>query len=300
MDLDRAVDHVVRSLRVQRGRLPGELTPAFDALLARRGMSTNDRAAFSHPLGHPLVSFPIWVADAVGAGGAEGEGRLLDLIEATLAGYLYVRVHDDRLDEDIGDPDEALFLADSFLIRHQALLARHVGSSDRFWELFERTAHEYAGAMLLERSLLRPDASYGPAEFDRVLGRSRPLVLGGAALLAIADRWDLLESLQRFVHHAVRSSQLVDDLLDCEVDRANARLTWVVRRLGGEAGPEAMARRLIEGGVDEIVTEAAADIDAAKGAAEMIGMPAARVWLEDRRAALSNLHEQLVLRFLLG
>src|SRR5262249_10089251 len=157
---------------------------------------------------------------------------------------------------------------------------------------FEAIAAEYATAMLLERSVLRAGAAYGPDEFDRVLGRSRPLVLPGAALLDVADRWDLVEPLQRFVHHTVRASQLVDDLLDCEADRAAGRLTWVVRRLGGEAGRETMMTALVSGGVDEIVADALRDVDAADIAAAEVGMVDACTWLDARRQQTVALHEQ--------
>jgi hypothetical protein len=300
MDPDRVQRAVQARLRDQRGRLSPDLWAGFDALMARRGFLSDRADAFFHPLGQPIVSFPLWVAAAVGDAGPADEGRLLDLVEATVVGYLYVRVQDDRLDEAIGDPDEALFLADAFLVRHQTLLARHVGSSPRFWDLFEQVAADYSAAMLLERSVMRAGSTYGPDEFDRVLRRSHPLVLPGAALLDIADRWDLLQPLRRFVHLAVRAAQLVDDLLDCESDRAAGRLTWVVRRLDGEAGPEAMARAFVTGGVDEIVAEALADIDAAQAAANDAGLAEVRAWLDARRAALLSLLERVLVEVLLG
>jgi hypothetical protein len=281
-----------------RRQSSADLRPAFDALLERRGFLSSDPDALYNPLGHPIALFPTWVAGAVGRD--DSEERLLDLIEATIAGYLYVRVHDDRLDEGIGDPDESLFLADAFLVRHQALLARHVGSSPRFWNLFEQVAAEYTTAMLLERSLMRLGATYGSDEFDLVLGRSRPLVLPGVAVLDVANRWDLVEPLQRFVHHAVRAAQLVDDLLDCEIDRAAGRLTWVVRRLGGQAGATAMVHALLAGGIDEIVADALDDVDASDAAAAELGMVDARAWLVARRAEIVTLHEKILTRFLLG
>jgi hypothetical protein len=283
-----------------RGRLAKDLLPAFDALVARRGFSSSESDPLFHPLGHPLASFPTWVATAVGRDTADDEPRLLDLIEATVAGYLYVRVHDDRLDEGIGDPDESLFLADAFLVRHQTLLARHVGSSRRFWGMFEQVADEYAAAMLLERSLMQVGATYGAHEFDLVLGRSRPLVLPGVAVLDVAGRWDLVEPLQRFVHHAVRATQLVDDLLDCEIDRAAGRLTWVVRRLGGDVSAAEMAHTLLAGGIDEIVADALGDVDASDAAAAEVGMDDARAWLDARRSEIVTLHERILTRFLLG
>jgi hypothetical protein len=300
MNPDRVQRAVQARLRDQRGRLSPDLWAGFDALMARRGFLSDRADVFFHPLGQPIVSFPLWVAAAVGDAGRADEGRLLDLVEATVVGYLYVRVQDDRLDEAIGDPDEALFLADAFLVRHQALLARHVGSSLRFWDLFEQVAADYSAAMLLERSVMRAGSTYGADEFDRVLRRSHPLVLPGAALLDIADRWDLLQPLRKFVHHAVRAAQLVDDLLDCESDRAAGRLTWVVRRLDGEAGPEAMARAFVTGGFDEIVADALADIDAAQAAASDAGLAEVRAWLDARRAALLGLRERVLVHLLLG
>jgi hypothetical protein len=283
-----------------RRRVPAELGPAFDSLLARRGFLAAEPEPLFHPLGHPIASLPVWVGATVGLDGADGEARLLDLIEATIVGYLYVRVHDDRLDEGLGDPDEALFLAATFLVRHQTLLARHVGGSERFWTFFEQVAADYSAAMLLERSVLRAGATYGPREFDLVLGRSRPLILPAAALVDLADRWELLVPLQRFVHHCVRAAQLVDDLLDCEADRAAGRLTWTVRRLGGEAGANAMVRALVAGGVDEILADALRDVEASETAAVDLGMVAARSWLAERRAEIVALGETILTRFLLG
>jgi hypothetical protein len=300
MNPSEVQDAVQARLRHHRRRLSPDLWPGFDALMARRGFLSDDPDVFFHPLGQPIVSFPMWVAEAVGDDSPTNRGRLLDLVEATVAGYLYVRVQDDRLDEAIGDPDEALFLADAFLVRHQVLLARHVGSSQRFWALFEQVATDYSAAMLLERSVMRVGSTYGPEEFDRVLRRSHPLVLTGAALLDIADRWEMLEPLRRFVHHAVRAAQLVDVLLDCEVDRAAGRFTWVVRRLDGELGPEAMARAFVTGGLDEIVDEALADIEAAQAAASDAGMTEGRAWLDARRGELHSLRERILVHFLLG
>jgi hypothetical protein len=222
------------------------------------------------------------------------------MVEATVTGYLYVRVHDDRLDDDVGDPDLALFLADTFLIRHQALIARHVGTDRRFWELFQSVADRYADAMLVERQVLMRHSHYDGAVFERVLDRSQPLVLPGAALLSAADRWELLESLQSFVRHTVRSGQLVDDLMDCVMDLKRGRYTWVVRRLGGEQGREVMLSRLVGTGIDEVVNDVLADLESAGAAAKAVGMPDAATWISTRRQAVLDLRERLLLSELFG
>jgi hypothetical protein len=300
LDADRVHAELIARLDGLGRRLAPELLPAYEALLDRRGFREADAAALLHPLGQPIVAFPLWVADAVAGPRPLPPDVVLDVVEATVMGYLYVRVHDDRLDDGIGDPDEALFLASALLVRHQALLARHVGASARFWTMFEQVANDYATAMLLEHRLWSTGAVYGEAEFDQVLRRSQPLVLPGAALLSMADRWELLDDLQRFVRHVVRAGQLVDDLLDCEVDRAAGRFTWVVRRLRGEAGAEALARALLGSGVDEIVADILADVDAATASARSGGLDAALPWLDARRADVLALRDAVLLRFLMG
>ena len=291
-------DEVRRRLMSLRGRLSPWLVSEFDDLMVRMRLLPGS-GSLSHPLTQPLVEFPTWVSRAVDHGSGR-DARLADMVEATVTGYLYVRVHDDRLDDDLGNPDLAMFLADTFLIRHQSLIARHVGTDPRFWELFQSMADGYTNAMLLENRALRREAHYDAAVFDRVLDRSQPLVLPGAALLSVAGRWELLEPLQRFVRHTVRSGQLVDDLMDCLQDLERSRYTWVVRRLGGEQGHDVMLSRLIGTGVDEVVNDVFADLDSALNAAEAVGMTDAVAWAAARRRSVLDLRERMLLSELFG
>jgi hypothetical protein len=285
-------------LLVLRSRVSPWLVGEFDDLMARMRL-LSDPAALSHPLAQPLVQFPAWVSAAVDHGPG-CQDRLDDMVEATVTGYLYVRVHDDRLDDDLGDATLAMFLADSFLIRHQVLMAQHVGTDPRFWELFQAVADGYADAMLLERLALKRESRYDSTVFDAVLNRSQPLVLPGAALLSVADRWELLPELQAFVRYTVRSGQLVDDLMDCLQDLQRNRYTWVVRRLGGEQGRQVMLDRLVGTGVDEVVNDVVADLDSARAAAEAMGMADAVTWTTDRRRSVIDLRERLLLSQLFG
>jgi hypothetical protein len=256
-------------------------------------------SVLSNPLVQPLVQFPIWVSGAVDRSPGREE-TLADVVEATVAGYLFVRIQDDRLDDDVGDPDTAMFLADMFLIRHQVLLARHVGRNPKFWELFQSVAEGYVGAMLFEQEAVRRESQYDAEVFDLVLARSRPLLLPGAALLSVSDRWELLQPLRRFVSHVVRAGQLIDDLVDCVRDLERGRFTWVVRRLGGEHGSELMVQTLINGGIDDIVADVMADLDSAGGAAVAVGMTDAAQWIEARRAAAIELRDKMLLSALFG
>ena len=136
--------------------------------------------------------------------------------------------------------------------------------------------------------------------FDRVLNRSQPLVLPGAALLSVADRWELLEPLQTFVRHTVRSGQLVDDLMDCLQDVERSRYTWVVRRLGGEQGRQVMLGRMIGTGIDEVVEDVFSDLEYACTAAEAVGMADAVTWISARRQSVLDFRERMLLSELFG
>jgi hypothetical protein len=296
--VDRPIAEIRARLRALRGGLSPKLLGEFDHLMHRMRFLA-DSEAFSHPLAQPLTQFPAWVSAAVDSGVGR-DRRLDDMVEATVAGYLYVRVHDDRLDENLGDPDLAMFLADAFLVRHQALIAAHVGSDLRFWQLFQSVAGSYTHAMLLEREALRPEAHYDADLFDVVLARSQPLMLPGAALLSVTGRWDLLDPLRTFVRHVVRAGQLVDDLSDCLRDLDQGRLTWVVRRLGGEHGRDTVLRNLMGSGIDEVVHDVLSDLDGANGAALSIGMTEAMAWISARREAVFRLRDRMLLSELFG
>jgi hypothetical protein len=292
------VDELRSRLLALRSRVSPSLLGEFDHLMDRMRL-LSDSVTLSHPLAQPLVQFPTWVSGAVDHGAGRRE-RLADMVEATVTGYLYVRVHDDRLDENIGDANLSMFLADAFLVRHQTLIARHVGADPRFWELFQSVANGYASGMLLEREVLRRPSHYDAGVFDLVLARSQPLVLPGAALLSVAERWELLEPLQIFVKYAVRAGQLVDDLMDCRRDLERGRYTWVVRRLGGEQGPDRMMTRLMDTGIDEVVNDVMADLDAASRAALTVGMIDAMAWVSARRQSVVALRERMLLSELFG
>jgi hypothetical protein len=296
--VEAVLEGVRDRLLALRGRLSPRLLGEFDHLMDRLPILSNP-GVLSHPLAQPLVQFPTWVSAAVDHGTGRDE-RLVDMVEATVTGYLYVRVQDDRLDENVGDPDLCMLLADAFLIRHQALIASHVGTDPRFWDLFQSIAGSYANAMLLEREVLRPESHYDAEVFDQVLARSQPLVLPGAALLSVTDRWELLEPMQCFVKHAVRSGQLVDDLIDCLRDLEEGRYTWVVRRLGGEQGREVLLGRLIGTGIDEVVDDVRVDLEDAAAAAEAMGMTDAVAWVSARRGSVRQLRDRMLLSELFG
>jgi len=271
------------------GKLPGmlgaELTGPLEQLLSAHGFT--HAGALRHPLGHPLVELPGWVDEATGS--TLGAATMTDLAEASVLGYLHVRVEDDLFDHDrqVGEPGLAMLLSDAFLIRHQTLLALQVGSSPRFWSRFQRLAFDYGEAMAQEHLLLKRSSVYREEHFELVLRRSMPLAIPGLAVLDLTDRYDLEPELLGLVHEIVSAGQLLDDLRDAGVDFDAGNFTWVVRRLGGEEGREAMMSTLVrKGGFDDIVAVAISDVDAGVRRAEKLGTPSAAAWLTARREAV--------------
>ena len=279
-------DDVQTRLRAQRDRVAPRLRAAFDELVGRHGFVTDDADAFFHPLAQPLVTFPRWVAAA--CGGLD-EDLVRDLVESTVMGYLYVRVHDDVMDEGLtvgssagaADVAASFLLADAFLERHVALLVAHV-TSGRFWALHASVAGRYAEAMLLERQVSRASVPCTAEDFDRVLDRSLPLVLPGAAILDRADRWDDVATLTTFVQRVVRAGQIVDDIADVELDVAAGNHTWVGRQLGSTTDPAGLRVALATGGLRRLVRAALDDLAAARALAGSLGMHLAIPWIDAR------------------
>lgn len=283
-------DAIETDLRGLRARLGPDVAPAFDALLARRGILVEGRRSdFFHGLGQPVVQLPVWVAQV-----ARRRGRALapevvsDLAVASHVGYLHVRVHDDFFDHRREEAEASLVLAAALLVHHQVLLCRHVPAHPAFWALFEQRWLDYGQAMRLEQRLVRRESEYSRSDYDAVLNQAQPLVLCGAAVLACAGLWELLGSLERFVRHITLSAQLYNDVSDAEQDLRDGRHTWVVRRLGGLEGAATLRRRLLlEGGLDSLIAESVSAAEAAAAAARELGMDEAVAFIEEREALLS-------------
>ena len=264
-----------------------DLAPAFDTLIARREASDSDVFA---PLGHPVLLLAHWMAAAV-----ESPPRtaVLDRIAIAAAfGYLHVSVQDALVDEGLGDPAVSMFLSDRLRERHTGLLRAAVGPAPRYWTLHEQVWADYGRAMLLERRKHTREADYTREDFERVLDRSMPLLLPGAAVLSLADRWALLPELKALVRALVTSAQLWDDLVDLEVDLEAGNHTWLVRRLGGLDGLAALRRGLVQGcGLDEVCDEIGAQLAAARHHAAALGLEIAE-FLDARSAAVEDHRER--------
>jgi hypothetical protein len=261
-------------LRAVASRLGPRLRPRFDALTQRQGWLTGDSERYTHAASQPVVGLPMAVAQAFGL----SDELLLHGVESGMVGYASVRVHDDWLDEGLGDddPHATALLSHALFARHQTATAAAAGDVPAFWTFFDRTWTDYGEAMLLERDLLvGPDGgagTYDAAAFDRVLLRSRPLAIPPAALLARAGELRRLPALVEMVDGAVKASQLLDDSVDLLEEFDAGRFNHLVQRFGGLHGREALLIGWALGGFATALEEADRALDAAAAAAEEVGI----------------------------
>jgi hypothetical protein len=273
--------------------LGGELGSLAAQLLARHEyvIGTDGGGPHRNVLGHPLFELPVWLDNATREEGEIRPDALLDICESSLCGYLSVRAEDDYFDGGWDDPNGAMMLSGFFRARHQALLAPLV-SDRRFWARFESLWQGYGEAMLLERALHHPDNHYGPAEFDVVLDRSQPLEIPGDAVLAIKDRWERTDRLADMVAHLTKATQLFDDFIDAPDDLAAGNFTWMVRRLGGLEGAQALRRGMVAW-CDCVSAEAEEELDRALAVAGILGISELSEWVEARKQVMKRASKRM-------
>lgn len=279
------------ALRRLRERLGPTLQPHFDSLLSeQRVMREGPHPFFFHPRSLPVAALPVWIGRLARAAGAPlEEARVMAAVEAAAVGYLHVRLQDDLIDEGRGHPGSTMLLAEALMIRHQRLLVE-VGPGPGFWDLFEEVWLTYDEAMLFEAALNQADGVADRVAFQRVLGRSLPLLLPPAAVLTAAGMDEALGALTSFVEGAVAAHQLYVDVLDAEKDLENGNRTWIISRFDLDGTVGGLRRRLlVGGGLDEIAAEVGAHLDRCEAAAVSLGMPEGVAFARRRRGLMDAL-----------
>jgi hypothetical protein len=282
----RRIDSIVAGLGGELGKLAA-------LLLDRHGYVIGSDGGGPHRnvLGHPLFELPIWLDRATSDSGELGRDTLLDVCESSLWGYLSVRAEDDYFDGDWDDANGAMMLSGFFRARHTALLAPLV-SDRRFWLRSESLWRAYGEAMLRERSLHEADMQYGPEEFEMVLDRSQPLEIPGNAVLSIKGRWDKTGQHAELVRHLTRATQLFDDFVDAPDDLAAGNFTWMVRRLGGLEGGQALRRGMIAW-CDQVGAEAGEELDRGVNIATNLGIVELTEWVKARKQVMAQASQRM-------
>ncbi|MBM4345244.1 MAG: hypothetical protein FJ100_17885 [Deltaproteobacteria bacterium] len=259
--------------------LHGDLRAAFEAMAATTGAGAAQGAeAYLSPVSQPVVLLPLWLSAGL------ADQVVVDLLGSALAGYLAVRVQDDWCDRGTGDARCAMVLSAALLARHAALAGQHAVGQD-YWKLHADHWERYATAMSAEQHLAAGDGAFGEAEFQRVLDRSRPVVLPGAAALALTGRWNQVHDLASWVDAVVAAHQRFDDLRD-GLEDLQAGLRTMVLAQSGARTPGQWVAWLASGGASVELAMADRELAQAQGIAQRMGMPEAAPWISARRAAM--------------
>ena len=292
-------DHLVQIAEGHLARLRSDLGPllqeTWDEIRRRRfGTDSPAGTAYFHPIAQPILLVPIWAAEAArNAGSGVAPEVVDDAVGASVLGYHAVRLQDDFVDEGRGEATEILLLSTAVLSRAQALLARRV-TSPVFWDWYSLVMTRYAAAMAMETGLRAAPSSYDRAAFEQVLERSQPLAVPGAALLAHAQRWEVVPVLEELVRAITFSLQLSNDLRHARHDLAFGNITWVHRLLGWDEGSPDMSRRALLSGVDMVFQETIRGLARAHRAAVLLGSEHAALWVESASAYLQGHVERVI------
>lgn len=256
--------------------LPPRLADAWSGLAARLALRAPDAPYFLHPMALPVVPLPGWVARRYGPVPAR---VVTQAAQSAIAGYLYVRLRDDQLDDGVVPDPATLLLSDHLRALHLDLLVQVGGDAMR--PVARTRWAGFSQAMLDEAALRGSDAPIDPATFAALLDRARPIDLPARAVLraagATADLTPMLEPL-------LAAHQTYNDLVDLPRDLDAGARTRLLDRAGAPRGRAAAFRWLIRGsGLDDVVAEIFGQLDDARGAATALGLPGAVAWVERRR-----------------
>lgn len=269
---------------------PGLLRSAAEALLTRHGYNAGKGEAGPqwNVLGHPLMQLPIWI-DSASASPLDDQ-VLADIHESSLCGYLAVRAEDDYFDGPGGDPETAMMLANAFRSRHLSMIARHT-SDHRLWSRVDVLWQQYSDAMLFEKKSNEPASDYRSEDFDRILLRSQPLEIPADVVLLLKGRWEEIGLVGRLVAHLAKATQIFDDFVDAPEDLAMGNHTFMVRRLNGEQGEQALRRNMLEM-CDQVMEMASAELDLAAVVAAELRVIGLAEWVDARKEKMAGVSER--------
>lgn len=281
------------------------LPPPLDGLarrwLARAGnLPTGEfqhRVYFGSPLAPPLVYLPLWLRDRLWRdrpGGPPSREAAAGVVQATMWGYLYIRIQDDLLDE--SEPDRAFtLLGNACILEMERALRRWVGDAPGFREAFAAAWIEFTRFTLAEHEQLRSAAPYSLEDFEshcRKVAFARVPLL---ALSALAGRPELGADLDALVHALGIAYGMTNDAWGWPRDLANGHRTWLLARAGleqGERGEEARAKVEValhdRGLLVEVLEEAVQALGRAEPIARRLELAGFAPFAQERRAFLEE------------
>jgi hypothetical protein len=240
--LPRPTRVVKRRLEQCLARWPPPLGRALGRYLASRpGWPRGHRPSAAAGLQdrYYWLQLPVWLAaQATRRRRAAARAWLPDVLWAQYRLFLFVRIHDDLVDEQGAREPLLVFVADRLLLDAETDLARHLARG-AWWFRCRRLIADSLDAIAQVDGLERRGGGAERAWLDLYARVSAVLKVGAAAACALSGqqaRWPLVA---RFADQIAVANQILDDLVDIDEDLARGRVNFAAAVV---AGPPALGR----------------------------------------------------------
>lgn len=200
------------------------------------GSSSTHRHYFSNPLAPPLLYLPIWLFDSFVRRGllvAEQRPSLIQILAATMHGYIYVRTQDDVLDEPDRSNREFLLLGNVCCAAMTRMYAEGLGSNVLpFWAEYDRAMVDFSNMTLAERHAVLRDDPYENEQFTRHADKVAFARIPMLAVATLASRLDLAPVITTLVHQLGIAYGLANDVIGWPRDVRAGQRTYLLARAG--------------------------------------------------------------------
>ncbi len=226
----------MRGVAARRRRFEAELGGDFRNALERYRASfatirNSLPEAIAQPSGRPFwYRCPLWLKRKYPRNRALTSAFVADATWAQYCLFFAVRMQDDLLDKQAGEPALS-FLAAQYFAEAERRLLLHFPPSARFWHYYHEMLDRTARGILRIGELHRA-GSTSSARLRRASEDVNALFgVGAAAVCCRAGHMEILPALRRIGGVIAFAGQVADDIMDLEEDFADGKLNYVARIL---------------------------------------------------------------------
>jgi hypothetical protein len=231
------------------------------------------------PRAFPILLLPWWLEASLAS--RPDPALQADLVDAAIAGYLFVRMIDDLMDDDRDVPPAAVPALIVLHTEFQSVFARRFAADHPFWAEFRRASFAAAETASADATL----EQVGRAEFERIAARKvAGAMIPIAAVCHAHGRADVLPAWADLVDRLGRWHQMRDDTLDWSRDELHGRTTYVLSEAARRRPGRPAIEWIVEGGLGWAQDELDRRMDDAMAIARSLGSPDLVRYLEGRRA----------------
>ena len=202
----------------------GAVSARFDAAMAK--LPAESAAAGRHLLERISTpnwtlewSLPFWLGNALGLAPVSSR----ELVLSNVYGLAYVRLHDDLLDDEMGDlrlRDEADSLLETLYPLWISVYRGLFGPDSPFWHHLDEYLAQWRRSAQPPTVLFR---AFTPADFWHLAHRGAPLKVCCAAACLLADRTSAIPALTEAIDFWLVAAVLLDHAHDWAADLARGR-----------------------------------------------------------------------------